>query len=154
MEGRRWSGSFATFAEEVAFLKQHIGDQVARALPGICLRRRANEARCGRLRFPVEGCRFDTYEIKRNAAEQRDKPGLRVATMHRVKGLEFEHVIVVAANEGILPLDAVINDAADGVARRDAETGERSLIYVALTRARRSACITGYGEFTPFVRTP
>ena len=148
-------GCFANFTEEVAFLKQHIQDLVAEGSPleSICV--------VGRTKHVLENyvsqlktADITTYEIKRNTAEQREKPGLRVATMHRVKGLEFEHVVVVAANKGILPLDAVINDAADGVARRDAETGERSLIYVALTRARRSACITGYGEFTPFVRTP
>ena len=44
---------------------------------------------------------FATYEIKRNTAEQREKRGLRVATMHRIKGLEFEHIVVVAANKGI-----------------------------------------------------
>jgi superfamily I DNA/RNA helicase len=97
---------------------------------------------------------FVTYEIKRNTAEQREKPGLRVATMHRVKGLEFEHIIVVAANKGILPLEAAVDDAADNVAKRDAETGERSLLYVALTRARRSAAITGYGDLTPFLTAP
>jgi superfamily I DNA/RNA helicase len=63
--------------------------------------------------------------------------------MHRVKGLEFEHVIIVAANQGILPLDAAVVDAEDAVAKRNADTGERSLLYVALTRARRSATITG-----------
>lgn len=55
--------------------------------------------------------------------------------MHRVKGLEFEHVIIVAANKGILPLEAAVDDAEDAVARRNAETGERSLLYVAPTRA-------------------
>jgi superfamily I DNA/RNA helicase len=94
---------------------------------------------------------YETYEIKRNAAEQRDKPGVRLATMHRVKGLEFEHVIVAAANKGILPLEAAVDDAGDGVAQRNAETGERSLLYVALTRARRSAIITGYGQISPVV---
>jgi superfamily I DNA/RNA helicase len=68
--------------------------------------------------------------------------------MHRVKGLEFEHVLVVAANEGVLPLDAAVAAAEDGVARRNAETGERSVLYVALTRARRSATITGYGKLS------
>jgi superfamily I DNA/RNA helicase len=72
--------------------------------------------------------------------------------MHRVKGLEFEHIVVVAANKGILPLDPAVDDAADNVARRDAETAERSLLYVAVTRARKSAAVTGFGEFTPLIR--
>jgi superfamily I DNA/RNA helicase len=72
--------------------------------------------------------------------------------MHRIKGLEFEHMVVVAANKGILPLEATIDDAADQVTKRDAETRERSLLYVSLTRARRSSAITGYGEFTPLAK--
>lgn len=34
------------------------------------------------------------------------------------------------------------------VAPGHAETGERSVLYVALTRARRSATITGYGKLS------
>jgi superfamily I DNA/RNA helicase len=71
--------------------------------------------------------------------------------MHRVKGLEFEHVVVVGANKGVIPLEVAVADAEDNVAKRDADTRERSLLYVALTRARRSAAITGYGEFTPML---
>ena len=73
--------------------------------------------------------------------------------MHRVKGLEFEHVIIVAANQGILPLDAAVVDAEDSVANRNADTSERSLLYVALTRARQSAAITGYGQMSQYVAT-
>lgn len=73
--------------------------------------------------------------------------------MHRVKGLEFEHVIVVAANKGVLPLEVAVGDAEVAVARRNAETGERSLLYVALTRAPRSATITGDGSMSPFLST-
>jgi superfamily I DNA/RNA helicase len=102
----------------------------------------------------LQAADFDIYEIKRNTAEQRDKPGLRVATMHRVKGLEFEHVIAVAANKGILPLESAVDDAEDNLAKRDAETSERSLLFVALTRARRSAAVMGYGAMTSFLAAP
>ncbi len=138
--------SFGTFAEEVAFLKQHIGDiqEDGAPLESVCVVARTKHLVEGYI-SQLQAAGFGTYEIKRNAAEQRDKPGIRLATMHRVKGLEFEHVIIVAANEGILPLKAAVVDAEDAVARRDAETGERSLLYVALTRARRSATITAYG---------
>jgi len=146
---------FDSFPDEVAFLKQHILDLCAEGAPmeSICVVGRTTrilESYVSQLQ--IGG--FVTYEIKRNTAEQREKPGLRVATMHRVKGLEFEHIIVVAANKGILPLEAAVDDAADNVAKRDAETGERSLLYVALTRARRSAAITGYGDLTPFLTAP
>jgi superfamily I DNA/RNA helicase len=94
---------------------------------------------------------FDIYEIKRNTPEQTNKPGIRLATMHRVKGLEFEHIVIVSANEGIIPLDSAVREPEDEVAARNAETGERSLLYVALTRARKSAAITWYGRSSPFL---
>jgi superfamily I DNA/RNA helicase len=47
----------------------------------------------------LRGEGMETYEIRRGAAEQRDKPGVRIATMHRVKGLEFEHMLIVSAND-------------------------------------------------------
>ena len=50
----------------------------------------------------LRGEGMDTYEIKRDTAEARDKPGIRVATMHRVKGLEFDHIVIVSANRGVV----------------------------------------------------
>jgi Txe/YoeB family toxin of Txe-Axe toxin-antitoxin module len=146
---------FASFAEEVAFLKRHIQDLLVEGslLESICVVGRTKHVLESYI-TQLQAADFTTYEIKRNTAEQREKPGLRVATMHRVKGLEFEHMVVVAANKGILPLEATIDDAADQVTKRDAETGERSLLYVSLTRARRSSAITGYGEFTPLICVP
>jgi len=146
--------SFATFAEEIAFLKQHIGElqKEGAALESVCLVARTKRLLEGYM-SQLHAAGFATYEIKRNAADQRDKPGLRLATMHRVKGLEFEHVVAVAVNKGIIPLEAAVDEAEDAVAMRNAETGERSLLYVVLTRARRSATITSYGPMSPFLST-
>lgn len=144
--------SFASFADEFSFLRNHIAElqNEGSALESICVVARTKRLLEGYIsKFREAG--LTTYEIKRNAAEQRDKPGLRLATMHRVKGLEFEHVIVVAANKGILPLEAAVDDAEDAVARTNAETGERSLLYVALTRARRSAIVSSYGQMSPLL---
>lgn len=144
--------AFASFGEEIAFLKQHIAElqKEGAALESVCLVARTKRLLEGYI-SQLQAAGFAIYEIKRNAAEQRDKPGLRLATMHRVKGLEFEHVVVVATNKGIIPLEAAVDEAEDAVAMRNAETGERSLLYVALTRARRSATITSYGPISPFL---
>jgi superfamily I DNA/RNA helicase len=145
---------FESFAEELAFLKQHLAELQGdgSALESICVVTRTKKL-LENYEMQIQSLGLPTYRIKRDVAEQREKPGLRLATMHRVKGLEFEHVIVVAANKGILPLEAAVDDAEDAVARRNAETGERSLLYVALTRARRSAAITGYGIVSPFLKS-
>jgi len=140
---------FSSFSDELAFLKERIAElqKDGSSVESICVVARTKRILEGYV-DQLNAVGIATYEIKRNAAEQRDKPGIRLATMHRVKGLEFEHMIVVAANRGILPLEAAVGDAEDAVASRNAETSERSLLYVALTRARRSATITGYGQMT------
>lgn len=91
-----------------------------------------------------------TYEIKRNKFDDRRVNGVRVATMHRVKGLEFQHVFVVAVNKGVLPLAAAISYE-DPVAETEAITAEKCLLYVALTRAQKSAYITSYGPQSEFL---
>ncbi len=91
-----------------------------------------------------------TYEIKRNKFDDRRVNGVRVATMHRVKGLEFQHVFVVAVNKGVLPLAAAISYE-DPVAESEAVTAEKCLLYVALTRAQKSAYITSYGPPSEFL---
>jgi superfamily I DNA/RNA helicase len=69
--------------------------------------------------------------------------------MHRVKGLEFEHMIVAGANRGIVPLDFALAAGDDAITQRNLETGERALLYVALTRAKRSALITALRRGEP-----
>ena len=70
---------------------------------------------------------------------------INLATMHRVKGLEFDAVFLASANKGLVPLDFVVNTAADAVTRRQLENEERALVYVSLTRARKLAYVFGYG---------
>ena len=65
--------------------------------------------------------------------------------MHRIKGLEFEYVFVVAVNKRIVPLYSAINTT-DTVAKEESLTAEKCLMYVALTRAQKTAYITSYGQ--------
>jgi superfamily I DNA/RNA helicase len=92
---------------------------------------------------------IETYEIKRNKLDDRSFNGVRIATMHRVKGLEFQHVFVVAVNKRIVPLASAIRNT-DPVSKAESLTAERCLLYVALTRAQKSAFITSYGAPSEF----
>jgi superfamily I DNA/RNA helicase len=66
--------------------------------------------------------------------------------MHRVKGLEFDRVIVAGATAELLPLASALARASDAAAREDIEHQDRALFYVALTRARREVLITSHGK--------
>ena len=90
------------------------------------------------------------YEIKGNKADDRGLEGIRVASMHRVKGLEFQYVFIVAANKRIIPLESAINSS-DSVSTMESITAEKCLLYVALTRAQKCAYISGYGQMSEFL---
>lgn len=89
--------------------------------------------------------------------ETRDDPGaqgLRLATMHRVKGLEFDRVVIAGANDKVLPLASALGAASDDAAREDTEQQERALFYVALTRARREVLVTSHGTQSAWLESP
>ena len=71
-------------------------------------------------------------------------PGVRLATLHRVKGLEFAHVLIAGVNDGVIPLESTHADTDDEVA--EGELRERCLLHVAATRARDTLTITSYGQ--------
>ena len=63
--------------------------------------------------------------------------------MNLAKGLEFRAVVVMACDEGVLPLDERVADAADESELDDIYETERRLLYVACTRARDHLLLTG-----------
>lgn len=91
-----------------------------------------------------------SFEIKRNKFDDRSSDGIRIATMHRVKGLEFQYVFIVATNNRIIPLASAINHT-DVVSEQESITAEKCLLYVALTRAQKGAYISGYGQMSEFI---
>ena len=99
--------------------------------------------------FTSKGIRV--YEIRGNKVDDRNYDGLRIATMHRVKGLEFQYVFVVACNDRVIPLQTAIN-IADPISKQESMISERCLLYVALTRAQKKAYITSYGNESIFLK--
>jgi superfamily I DNA/RNA helicase len=91
-----------------------------------------------------------SFEIKANKIDDRSFDGVRIATMHRVKGLEFDHVFVAAVNKKVLPFGSKA-DFEDDVSLEEFRTGEKCLLYVALTRARKSAYISCFGGLSELI---
>jgi superfamily I DNA/RNA helicase len=100
----------------------------------------------------LEQMGIDTYFIRRSEPEDPAVPGLRVATMHRVKGLEFDRVIVAGVNDGIVPYEGYSAGSSDPMVRRDSEIRERALLYVAATRAKKEVLVTSFGKMSRFLR--
>ncbi|MFW6085675.1 MAG: UvrD-helicase domain-containing protein [Myxococcota bacterium] len=79
---------------------------------------------------------------------------IRVATMHRIKGLEFPRVFIAGVNEGVLPFASAALDDADPVIRHRYLQRERCLLYVATSRARDHLTLTAHGTPSPFLPAP
>lgn len=136
----------ATFDEEIAA----IADFVAQGdVERTCL-----VARTRQLVFAyqsaLKGRGLETYVLTSKEPEDRSRAGLRLATMHRVKGLEFDRIVVAGASAGVLPLASPFAASADPAVHDDLDRQERALLYVALTRARREALVTYNGSPSPY----
>lgn len=83
--------------------------------------------------------------------EEPRQPGVRLATMHRVKGLEFAIVVMVAIGEHDIPHSTPELRSEDPVMSAQALQRERSLLYVAASRARDELHVFWAGEPSPFV---
>ena len=89
-------------------------------------------------------------EVLEADAPDETSAGVRLATMHRVKGLEFDRMVVVSVNRSLVPLPAAVQPLS-GPERAAAETGERALLYVAATRAKKELAILSFGEQSRFL---
>ena len=65
--------------------------------------------------------------------DNRQMRGIRLATMHRVKGLEFDCVVIVDVNDNVLPPNSLCAEVGnDEVALQELYKQERSLLYLSL----------------------
>lgn len=79
--------------------------------------------------------------------------GVRLATMHRVKGLEFPVMILAGMNSKTMPL-RVASVEGDPTSKAEHEDRERSLLFVAATRARDHLIVTSWGSPSQFLVSP
>ena len=91
---------------------------------------------------------LDPY-VWKNRGFTGNKAGVRMCTLHSIKGLEFRVVIVMGVNERNIPSVASPEHpfpTLDKIEKNEYLMQFRSLIYVAITRARQHVLITGYGD--------
>lgn len=85
-------------------------------------------------------------------ARGADGNGVHVSTMHRFKGLEYQRMLVAAVSDGLVPRRAVERYSdSDPVRYRRERRRDRSLLFVAATRARDSLVISWHGKPSPFL---
>ncbi|MFC5200192.1 UvrD-helicase domain-containing protein [Streptomyces kaempferi] len=82
----------------------------------------------------------------------RSGPGVRIGTMHRMKGLEFRCVAVAGVNDGTVPMKAAVTPVeVDAQQHQEDLNSELSLLFVSCTRAREALRVSWHGEPSPFL---
>jgi superfamily I DNA/RNA helicase len=144
---------FRTAEEEAAYIVDVVRawrEHGAR-LADICVIGRTVKTLEQRYQPLLEQAGFATQLIKTDADTQKDD-GVRLAGMHRCKGLEFRYVILAGIQGGTMPLWLPDDRFADDAAKLAHEDGERRLLHVAATRARDGLVVTGFGEPSGLLR--
>lgn len=140
---------FPSAEEEQAFLVERIRAQLEhRPAEELCLVARATRQVKEEYRGMLKAAGIPHAIL--GQAKEADGAGVRPATMHRVKGLEFPVVIIAGVHAKSVPQRAY-GIADDATAMAEHEARERSLLFVAATRARESLLVTSWGKPSPFL---
>ncbi len=133
-----------------AFVKEKIA--AGTTANSICIAARTNAER-DRIAQKLVDAGVPVFKLEAHQSDHRSRTDqVRIATFHRVKGLEFDIMILASVNDGLVPIAMPTAQTADPVERQERETEERSLLYVGLTRARKQAVVMSYGTPSPFVK--
>lgn len=143
---------FASQDKEKEWIISNINSLVSEggSLKDICIVARTNHL-LGAYENALRANGITCVRLSRKLADNRSQDGVRLATMHRVKGLEFRHVMIVAANDNYLPLKQAMESSDDPTEYRASEFSERALFHVSATRAIRQLFVSYYGHPSPFL---
>lgn len=86
--------------------------------------------------------------ISRNLKEWSDEPGISIGTYHSAKGLEFDAIFMPFCNDEHLPNEERI-EALESM--EEAKREDIKLLYVGITRARRTLIISYHGNLTDMI---
>lgn len=142
---------FESLKEEQLFLRERIQELVTqgRTPDTICLVARTASILRDHYEPVFKGLAIEHVTLGKRRIGP-DQSGVRLANMHRVKGLEFPVMILVGMNDGVLPL-RLRKGGLDAAARSEHEAKERALVFVSATRARDLLIVTSSGKRSPFL---
>ncbi|MFD6414872.1 UvrD-helicase domain-containing protein [Streptomyces sp. NPDC060194] len=155
LHGRRPdTEGFANQQDEVTALVEQIrkwvGDGIAPHEIGVCARFNLALDKTGD-RLKAAG--IPAVRVKGPVPEGAG--GVRLATMHAMKGLEFRAVAVLGASSGVVPFTREITPSDVDPLQHTADLlRERCLLFVACTRAREALRVSWSGQPSEFLPPP
>ena len=139
-------------AEEQRFLAETLKQlqQEQGGLAATCIAARTNSG-VEKLNAALQQAGFNTRVINKDESDDPSDPALRLATMHRVKGLEFDQMFLPGLDQSQMPYRFELDQRPDQVSRELFEQQERSLLHVAATRAKKRVVVTYSGKPSSFL---
>jgi superfamily I DNA/RNA helicase len=143
---------FVDPAEEQRFLADTLRQlqQEQGSLAATCVTARTNSG-VEKLNTALQREGFATRVINKDESDDPSDPALRLATMHRVKGLEFDQMFIPGLDHSQLPLRYELDQRPDQISKELFEQQERSLLHVAATRAKKRVVVTYSGKPSPLL---
>ncbi|MFI6271434.1 UvrD-helicase domain-containing protein [Micromonospora zamorensis] len=141
----------ATQQAEVAALVKRVGEWLGQGV------RPGEIAVCARFNLLLNAVQDDLAGAGIPVVRVRDQPdvdieGVRLATMHAMKGLEFRCVAVVGATARAVPFAKEVTPSEVDQVQHDSDMlRERCLLFVASTRAREALHVSWSGQPSPFL---
>jgi superfamily I DNA/RNA helicase len=126
-----------SFPEEMATIKAWIKDiKLNQENQVICVTLR-NKKAIDKYAQALEESGISTYKITADNHDTEDPTPIRLVTMHRIKGLEFDHVCIA---------DCSKNAWNSYQNAPDRMNSEKCLLHVAATRTKNSLLVTATGQ--------
>jgi superfamily I DNA/RNA helicase len=152
LHGRRpHVNGYGSEQAEVAALVERVQDWIAQGIRpaeiGVCTRFNVLLDKC---HDKLVGAGVAAVRVKDNLGPDTD--GVRLATMHAMKGLEFRAVAVLGVTATAVPFAREITPAGvDGLQHETDLLRERCLLFVACTRAREALSVSWSGTASRFL---
>jgi hypothetical protein len=140
---------FSGVAEEMRFLVETVRGWLEHGVSASAiavLSRRAPEQDRARTALQEGGVAVELLQKEGGGNAE----AVQIASMHRAKGTEFSRVIIIGAEAGVVPLDWVFETQPESD-HPEVRARERSLFYVACSRARDELIVTWSGRPSPFL---
>ena len=131
-----WDEEFEEFFEWLTKERQQFSDDE------ICVVTRTT-SQLQKVQTALKSREVTTYQIRGNVFDHTAIEGIRISTIHRIKGLEFSSVAVLGANYESVPLKRLVDRCSDGETREEIILREINAFFVAMTRTKGNLWISG-----------
>jgi superfamily I DNA/RNA helicase len=143
---------FEKESEEFEFIRKRIEEfgssQTGVSFGDICIACRTKNI-LSDIKKHLHNSKIPYYDITSSTGKMN---GVHLTTYHNVKGLEFKVVFLIGINTKTLPLRPAAYETWDKIQQVEFDTMERSLLYVAMTRAVQQLIISGTGKKSDWIK--